>query len=157
AWHQKDLRTQEKATEIIQTIHRKRSQLMVDFRVHARFEIANPGTAPIVERLLQDQMIDLVSLMDHTPGQGQYADVNRYIDVMVKWLDIPREMLENNARERMEARMQAVAVTPRDWHEAAEVCRLAREYGVAIASHDDDKPEKIDQMRVMGGTISEFP
>src|SRR5262249_22013281 len=46
AWHQKDIRTQEKATEIIRVIHQERSRLMTDFRVHARFEINNPGTAP---------------------------------------------------------------------------------------------------------------
>lgn len=157
SWHQNDLRTQEKATEIIRTIHKERSRLMIDFRVHARFEINNPGTAPILEGLLQEEMVDLVSLMDHTPGQGQYADIGRYIDFMVKWLDIPREMLENNARERMEARIQAVAEVSRDWQDADEVCRLAREYGIPIASHDDDKTAKIDQMLSMGISISEFP
>src|SRR5215470_15854076 len=41
AWHQNDLRTQKKATEIIETIRRERARLMIDMRVHARFEIAN--------------------------------------------------------------------------------------------------------------------
>lgn len=152
-----DVRTQEKATQIIHAIRRERDKLMVDLRVHARFEIANPTTASILEELLQNQMVDLVSLMDHTPGQGQYADITRYIDFMVKWLDIPREMLENNAKERMKSRIEANAEVLRDWNEAAEVCRLAREYGIPIASHDDDKPAKIDRMREMGMTISEFP
>ncbi|NWF67482.1 MAG: phosphonate metabolism protein PhnM [Chloroflexi bacterium] len=157
AWHQNDLRTQEKATEIIRTIQRQREQLMVDFRVHARFEINNPETAGILQALLEDKAVDLVSLMDHTPGQGQYADVSRYIDFMEKWLDIPRELLENGAKERMKARIQADAETSRDWHVANEVCRLAREYHIPIASHDDDKPAKIDLMSGMGVSISEFP
>ncbi len=157
AWHHNDLRTQEKAVEIIRAIQRKRDQLMVDFRVHARFEINNPGTSSVLQELLQDQAVGLVSLMDHTPGQGQYADVSRYIDFMVQWLDIPRQMLEGDVKNRMAARIQAGAEQPRDWHLAAEVCRLAREYGITIASHDDDKPDKINQMRAMGVTISEFP
>lgn len=157
AWHQKDLRTQEKATEIIRAIHAQRDHLMVDFRVHARFEITNNRTAPILEGLLQNKMVDLVSLMDHTPGQGQYSNVERYIDFMVKWLGIPRDLLENDAKERMKTNIAAVAETPRDWSQADEVCRLARSYGIAIASHDDDKPEKIDHMRAMGVSISEFP
>lgn len=157
AWHQNDLRTQKKATEIIRVINQKRDQLMVDFRVHARFEIANMETAAILEELLADKLVDMVSLMDHTPGQGQYADIGRYIDFMVKWLDIPREMLESNAKERMKARIEAINEVPRDWHLAAEVCRLAREHGKAIASHDDDKVEKIDQMHDLGVSISEFP
>jgi alpha-D-ribose 1-methylphosphonate 5-triphosphate diphosphatase len=157
AWHQNDLRGQEKATEIIQVIAAQRSHLLVDFRVHARFEINNPDTAPILERLLDNRMVDLVSLMDHTPGQGQYSNLERYIDFMVKWLDIPREYLENSARERMIQRMQTMVQQEREWGSAAEVCRLARQHNIPIASHDDDTVEKIDRMQSMGVTISEFP
>jgi alpha-D-ribose 1-methylphosphonate 5-triphosphate diphosphatase len=157
AWHKKDLRTQEKATEIIRVINQKRDQLMVDFRVHARFEVANLDTASILEALLSEKLVDLVSLMDHTPGQGQYSNLERYVDFMVTWLGIPREMLEDKAKEKMVERMQVVADTPRDWAVAAGVCRIAREYNIPIASHDDDKPEKIDQMHALGVTISEFP
>ncbi len=157
AWHQKDLRTQKKATEIIRVINQKRDQLMVDFRVHARFEIVNPETASILEGLLVEKLVDLVSLMDHTPGQGQYSNVERYIEFMVKWLGIPRDLLENNAKEQMAERMQEVAETPRNWEIAAEVCRIAREYQIPLASHDDDKPGKVDQMHSLGVTISEFP
>jgi alpha-D-ribose 1-methylphosphonate 5-triphosphate diphosphatase len=157
AWHQNDLRTQEKATEIIRAINRKRDQLMVDFRVHARFEITNPETAAILEALLRDRQVDLVSLMDHTPGQGQYSNLERYVDFMVKWLGIPRELLEERAAETMVKRMQEVAETPRDWDAAAEVCRLSCEYNIPIASHDDDKPHKVDHMHSLGVSISEFP
>lgn len=157
AWHQNDLRTQEKATEIIRSIRAKRHELMVDFRVHARFEIANTDTAAILEGLLTDQLVDMVSLMDHTPGQGQYSDITRYVDFMVTWLGIPRELLENDAKERMKSKIAAVSEIPRDWSQADEVCRLARTHGIPIASHDDDKPAKIDQMAAMGVTISEFP
>jgi alpha-D-ribose 1-methylphosphonate 5-triphosphate diphosphatase len=157
AWHQNDLRTQEKATQIIREINSKRDQLMVDFRVHARFEITNPETASILEELLQDHLVDLVSLMDHTPGQGQYSNLERYVDFMEKWLGIPRDLLEEKAKAQMVGRMQEVADTPRNWDVAAEVCRLAREYHIPIASHDDDTPKKVDQMHQMGVTISEFP
>jgi len=157
AWHQNDLRTQEKATQIIRVINNQRDQLMVDFRVHARFEITNPETAPILEGLLDEKLVDLVSLMDHTPGQGQYSNLERYIDFMVKWLGISRELLEDKAKEQMLGRMEEVAETPRNWEVAADVCRLAREHNIPIASHDDDTREKVDRMHEMGVTISEFP
>lgn len=157
AWHQNDLRTQEKATEIIRAVHHYRQQLMVDFRIHARFEIGNPDTAPILQGLLEEKLVDLVSLMDHTPGQGQYASLERYVNFMEKWLGIPREMLENQAKEKMIARMQEVAAIKRDWSIAEAVCRLAHEYDIPLASHDDDTHDKIDHMRAMGVSISEFP
>jgi alpha-D-ribose 1-methylphosphonate 5-triphosphate diphosphatase len=129
----------------------------VDFRIHTRFEITNPDTAPILEGLLSEKLVDLVSLMDHTPGQGQYANLERYVDFMVKWMGIPREYLENDAKERMTKNMAEVANTPRNWDIAAEVCRLAREHNIPLASHDDDTPEKINKMHSLGVTISEFP
>lgn len=157
AWHQNDLRSQKKATEIIRVINDRRDHLLVDFRIHARFEIANEETAPILEALLAENLIDMVSLMDHTPGQGQYANLERYVDFMVKWLGIPREMLEEQAKGKMVERMQEVAEMERDWTVAAEVCRLARQYQIPIASHDDDTIEKVSQMHELGVTISEFP
>jgi alpha-D-ribose 1-methylphosphonate 5-triphosphate diphosphatase len=129
----------------------------VDFRIHARFEIVNEATAPLLESMLSEHLIDMVSLMDHTPGQGQYADLGRYIDFMEKWLSIPRELLEGKAREQMAQRMQEVAEMPRNWQVATEVCRLAREHGIPIASHDDDTADKINHMHDLGVTISEFP
>lgn len=157
AWHQNDLRNQKKATEIIRTIHEKRAHALVDFRIHARFEIANEETAPLLESLLSEHLIDMVSVMDHTPGQGQYSDMGRYIDFMEKWLNIPRALIEGKAREQMVQRMQEVAVMPRNWQVAAEVCRLARDHGIPIASHDDDTADKINHMHELGVTISEFP
>ena len=34
---------------------------------------------------------------------------------------------------------------------------VARQYGVAIASHDDDTPEKVEMIAALGAAISEFP
>jgi alpha-D-ribose 1-methylphosphonate 5-triphosphate diphosphatase len=157
AWHQNDLRTQAKATEIIRAVKQYRDHLMVDFRVHARFEIENTRTAPILQSLLDENLVDLVSLMDHTPGQGQYSNLERYVDFMVKWLGIPRDLLENQAKEKMVERMQKVAEVERDWGAAEEICKLAQRASIPLASHDDDTHAKIDRMRSMGITISEFP
>ncbi|MDZ4768831.1 MAG: alpha-D-ribose 1-methylphosphonate 5-triphosphate diphosphatase [Chloroflexota bacterium] len=157
SWHKKDLRTQEIATEIIETIGAHRHDLLVEFFVHARFEINNPDTGSILEGLLARGLVQLVSLMDHTPGQGQYSDIGRYIDFMEKWLGIPRELLEGDAKTKMTARIEENFAAPRDWESAEEVCRVARRYGIPIASHDDDTHAKIDRMGAMGVTISEFP
>lgn len=157
AWHSSDIRGQEVATDIIRTIGAKRGATLVDFRIHTRFEITNPDTAPILEGLLAENLVDLVSLMDHTPGQGQYANLERYVDFMVTWMGIPREYLENDAKERMKKNMESAASTPRNWEIAAEVCRIAREHNIPLASHDDDTHEKINTMHSMGVTISEFP
>ncbi|HMR65761.1 MAG TPA: alpha-D-ribose 1-methylphosphonate 5-triphosphate diphosphatase, partial [Anaerolineae bacterium] len=66
-----DLRTEKRAREIITTLNRMRSKLLVDHYVHVRFEITNPQAGPLLDELLQAGLVHLVCLNDHTPGQGQ--------------------------------------------------------------------------------------
>ncbi len=157
AWTKNDLRTQEKATEIIHTIAARRSALNIDLRVHARFEIGNPETAPILESLLDDSLIDLVSVMDHTPGQGQYKNIPRYVDFMTRWLGFDPSKIGSDIMDRIAAGVEEQAEIPRDWGIVEEVARAAVHRGVPMASHDDDTLEKVARMADLGVTISEFP
>lgn len=161
AWRQNDIRSQEKATEIINTINERREALLVDFKVHARFEVTNPLTAPILTELLEARKIDLVSIMDHTPGQGQYGDVDRYINFMQTWLGVDLDVFEPGMQERLmgaiREKMLAQAAKPRDWDIVRDVLRIATAYHIPVASHDDDTLQKVDEQAAMGVTMSEFP
>src|SRR5664279_831659 len=88
AWKKDDIRSQENATALINTINVRRHDLLVDHKIHARFEVTNPLTAPVLTDLLQKKQVDLVSIMDHTPGQGQYGDIDRYINFVQTWLGV---------------------------------------------------------------------
>ncbi|MBC7810353.1 MAG: phosphonate metabolism protein PhnM [Burkholderiales bacterium] len=157
AWTKNDLRTQEKAQEIIRTIVRCREDLNIDVRVHARFEIGNGNTAPILEMLLQEHTIDLVSIMDHTPGQGQYKNIQKYVDFMTRWLGFEPDKIGEELIKQVETSIETQVATPRDWSVAAELAALAAAHGIPMASHDDDTAEKVAQMSEFGVTISEFP
>ncbi|MFN8529826.1 MAG: alpha-D-ribose 1-methylphosphonate 5-triphosphate diphosphatase [Anaerolineae bacterium] len=157
AWRSNDLRTQEKATEIIRTIRQMRPHLNIDMRIHARFEITNGDTAPILEALLEEGAIDLVSVMDHTPGQGQYKNIPKYVDFMTRWLGFEPEKVGSDLMERISGAIETQTEAPRDWTVVEEVARLANARGIPIASHDDDTIEKVAQMASLGVTISEFP
>jgi len=157
AWQKNDLRTQEKATEIIRTIVRCREHLNIDMRVHARFEISNGDTAPILEALLKESTIDLVSIMDHTPGQGQYKNIQKYVDFMTRWLGFEPDKIGEDLIKQVETSIETQVAKPRNWSVAREVAQLAAAHGIPMASHDDDTPEKVAQMAEFGVTISEFP
>lgn len=157
AWTKNDLRTQEKATEIIRTIRDMRPHLNIDMKIHARFEISNGDTAPILEALLNEGTIDLVSVMDHTPGQGQYKNIPKYVDFMTRWLGFDPSKVGSDLMERIEQGIETQAVIPRDWKIVEEVARIAAARGIPMASHDDDTIEKVAQMAALGVTISEFP
>jgi len=160
AWRSGDIRSQESATEMIDTIGRFQGNTLVDVRVHARFEVTNPETGPILNDLLERKLVHLVSIMDHTPGQGQYKDVDRYIEFMQKWLGADLDMLGEH-KERMIAKMreniEAAAVRSRDWQVVRDVLATAIAHGVPVASHDDDTVNKVEQQAQMGVSISEFP
>jgi len=160
AWKGNDLRTQESAVEMIDTVNELNQTLLVDMLVHARFEVTNASTAPILKNLLEQDKIQLVSIMDHTPGQGQYADVDRYLKFMEKWVGVSSDALgtlKDEVISQVKTNIQAEAEKPRDWNIIDEVVKVAREHGIPIASHDDDTPEKVMRQSEIGITISEFP
>jgi alpha-D-ribose 1-methylphosphonate 5-triphosphate diphosphatase len=165
AWKKSELRKQEVALQIIETLHRCADDLLIDMRVHGRFEVNNPTSVPLIHDLLTRGRLHLLSVMDHTPGQGQYADIDRYLKSMATWLggvssDEVDDKITAAAREMMEAakaRMVEEVAAPRDWDVVREVVSAARAHGVMVASHDDDTVEKVELQAEMGVTISEFP
>jgi alpha-D-ribose 1-methylphosphonate 5-triphosphate diphosphatase len=87
SWDKGDLRRSENAMRIIRAVNAQRPSLLCDMRVHARFEVRNMETIDMLNELLRDNQLHLVSLMDHTPGQGQYTDVDHYVRFMKRWME----------------------------------------------------------------------
>ncbi|NWG21860.1 MAG: phosphonate metabolism protein PhnM [Chloroflexi bacterium] len=147
-------RSREKVYETVTALHRLRPELLVDHAVHARYEVSTPTSADLVHQLLNEGKIQLVSLMDHTPGQGQYRDIERFIDWVANHRQADRAAVEREMRERMQRGLAAAA---RNWEVARELAEAASEKGVPLASHDDDTIEKVDLVARLGATIAEFP
>jgi alpha-D-ribose 1-methylphosphonate 5-triphosphate diphosphatase len=156
AWRNSDLRTQENAIEIIDTLCRIKNTLLTDCRIHARFEVNNPDTVPILDDMLRRSMIDLVSIMDHTPGQGQYNDSARYVQFLKEWLGFTEEQLAP-VYARIQERIEVQQAAPRDWALVRSITETALAHNVRVASHDDDTAEKVEKQAAMGLTIAEFP
>lgn len=68
-----------------------RSQLALDLRIHARYELSRPLGAAAVRQALSQGWVDLLSFMDHTPGQGQFRTPEDYIRYMARQLARPSE------------------------------------------------------------------
>ncbi|PLL12514.1 alpha-D-ribose 1-methylphosphonate 5-triphosphate diphosphatase [Tabrizicola sp. TH137] len=148
------LRSYEHSQEMLRALKALRPILKVDHRVHARFEINYPNALAVVEELIADGTVDLVSLTDHTPGQGQYRDLEHLARRTQRDLGLTPEEAEAHIRERIdEKRAHAgdVAAT------LAAMSGLCAAHGIPLASHDDDTAEKVALMQSLGATISEFP
>jgi alpha-D-ribose 1-methylphosphonate 5-triphosphate diphosphatase len=89
--------------------------------------------------------------MDHTPGQRQWMDVERfrvYTQRNQRWSD---EYLTQVVEER-----QAMQARNAQRHRAG-LLALCRDRRIALASHDDTVPGHVQEAVASGITISEFP
>lgn len=139
---------------VIRELSEARAHTRVEHRIHARFDVTFENAVGVLESLLDDGRIDLVSLMDHTPGQGQY----RNLEVHIKNKAAYHGVSETEARQ-----MVATAIAERSRPQEVllanmhAVARLCKGHGVPLASHDDDTVEKANLMADLGVVISEFP
>lgn len=148
------LRSYEHSTDMLRALKALRPILKVDHRVHARFEINYPNALKVVEELIADGTVDLVSLTDHTPGQGQYRDLEHLARRTQRDLGLSAEEAQLHIQDRInEKRAHAgdVAAT------LAAISALCASHRIPLASHDDDTVEKVALMQSLGATISEFP
>ncbi|MFN4090337.1 MAG: alpha-D-ribose 1-methylphosphonate 5-triphosphate diphosphatase [Alphaproteobacteria bacterium] len=122
-----------------------------EHRLHLRCEITAADVIGMFESLADDPAVGLVSLMDHTPGQRQFVDVDKYrVYYQGRWGFSDGEM-ERFIEERIaEQRKYGVA-------HRAMLAGLCRERGLAVASHDDACPAHVDEAVADGAVIAEFP
>lgn len=137
---------------VIEGINRLRNSLLIDHKVHARYEITNVGAAATLEKLLAADQVDMVSLTDHTPGQGQYNNIEAYVASISERRAITKEMALEIVQKRI-----AMREDPAIDAKLREIVALSLQHKLSLASHDDDSAEKVAEMHDLGVTISEFP
>ncbi|OIQ49873.1 Alpha-D-ribose 1-methylphosphonate 5-triphosphate diphosphatase [Pseudodesulfovibrio hydrargyri] len=123
--------------------------LKADHRLHLRCEFSDPKVMDMLLPHIDDPVLMLVSLMDHTPGQRQFTDTDKYRKYYKKgWSDEEFAEIE----KRLRATQQACAAGNRE-----RIVSLCRERNLPMASHDDTLAEHIGQAVAEGMAISEFP
>ena len=131
----------EKMAALIRDIHDRNH--LIHHRFHLRIEIDNLDAYDIAKAMIAQGLAHEISFMDHSPGQGQYRNLEIYQKTIRKYFEKVLEMQRNKKTLSFE--------------QLKELCRFAHENGVAVASHDDDTLEKLDINREIGVDISEFP
>jgi alpha-D-ribose 1-methylphosphonate 5-triphosphate diphosphatase len=147
----KPIRADENVKRLVETISRTHNEKhLIRHRLHTRFEIDNIGGIDNLKEYIRAGKIDLLSFMDHTPGQGQYRNLEVYRKTLKGYRDITDREIDGMIEERMVNEKLTIEAIE-------EIANLAKEMDIAIASHDDDSKEKIDFVKGIGATISEFP
>ena len=125
--------------------------LRADHAIHVRCEVAAPDCLNDFAEFADDPHVRLVSLMDHTPGQRQYADLELFKRYYIAKGHVTEEGFDAFVAPLIE-RSERYA----DAHRAA-IAGLATERGITLATHDDATPEHVDESAALGVVISEFP
>ena len=130
---------------------RDQDLLRADHLLHMRCELACDNMLEVVTPFLDDPTVRLVSIMDHTPGQRQWMDVERfrvYTQRNQRWSD---EYLDTVVRERQEMQSRNAD------HNRRGLLELCRSREIPLASHDDTVAEHVVEAVESGFVISEFP
>jgi alpha-D-ribose 1-methylphosphonate 5-triphosphate diphosphatase len=130
---------------------RAEGALRAEHLLHLRCEVTNPELLSLLEPHADHPRLKLLSVMDHTPGQRQTADVGALQARMAAAGKSEDEIQEMLVR-RHAGRDPTVAESNR-----RSVVAFAREYGVPLCAHDDATIEHVDEAHADGCVIAEFP
>jgi alpha-D-ribose 1-methylphosphonate 5-triphosphate diphosphatase len=125
--------------------------LRAEHRLHVRCELPAPNMAELFDAVKDNDRVGIVSLMDHTPGQRQWQDIEQarvYYCGKKGW---------SNAQFDAQVARECEAQTRYAASNRREVVNYACARGLVLASHDDTLPEHVFEARGDGVSISEFP
>jgi len=138
------------AIETVAELQRGRS-LRAEHFLHLRCEVAHETVVETIAALIDHPLARLLSLMDHTPGQRQFASIEKYYEYYQgKFGYTDAEMAAYIAQK---TDLAARFADPNRRRLSALAC--AR--NLPRASHDDATLAHVEESIELGLTIAEFP
>ncbi|MCB8880390.1 alpha-D-ribose 1-methylphosphonate 5-triphosphate diphosphatase [Acidisoma cellulosilytica] len=118
--------------------------------LHLRCELPAPDMEALFLPYADHARLALVSLMDHSPGVGQWGDVEKYRDLLRR---------DGLTEEEVETKLAQQRATRVRWRSHNRQVVLSKMQGRAtvLASHDDRTLDDIAENAADGIRIAEFP
>ena len=125
--------------------------LRADHHIHVRCELPAPNTIELFAPFHDNPRLSLISLMDHTPGQRQWENLEH---AKVYYLGKKGWSLDKFERQVAHAAelQQRFAQPHRQYF--VDNCQT---HGIVLASHDDTTLAHVEEAFANGARISEFP
>ncbi len=130
---------------------KKHNMLRSDHFLHVRCELPSPKCIDLFSVFIDHPALKLISLMDHTPGQRQFQDIEK-----------ARTYYMGKKAWSLEYFKERVALGPELQEKYAKPNRkyfieFAKSQQISLASHDDATIEHVYQALDEGLQICEFP
>jgi alpha-D-ribose 1-methylphosphonate 5-triphosphate diphosphatase len=124
--------------------------LKSDHLLHLRCELPAPDMAAQFDPYADHPRLRLVSLMDHSPGVGQWGDVSQFRAILRRD-GVPEDEIDQRLEQHAQGRAR--------WRGPNKRVVLERMSGrgIAIASHDDRTAGEVAENAADGIRIAEFP
>jgi alpha-D-ribose 1-methylphosphonate 5-triphosphate diphosphatase len=143
-------RSPELAVELVDAIDGAETAL-ADHRIHARCEVSDEAGVEAATTIVDRRAADLVSIMCHIPGKGQFRDIEKFLE----WHRQRGEEAYEEAKRRVE---EADEIDDGFIRQSVDhVVTHAQDAGVPVASHDDESPAEVERIHDRGVSISEYP
>ena len=128
-----------------------RGVLRADHFLHVRCELPAPNTLELFKPFEGHDLVKMISVMDHTPGQRQWENIEHawiYFTGKKGW---SKEKFEERLALAKDA--QARYAQPHRAH----FTQYCKQNNIALASHDDTTVAHVEEAFAEGATVSEFP
>lgn len=123
----------------------------VDHHLHLRCELGYDKAFEVVEGYAEHPMLCLLSLMDHTPGQRQFAKLEKYKEYYMGKHGVGAHEIDQFIADRIAAQSDNAQQNRQN------LVQLAQTHSLALASHDDATVDHVQEAIEDGVVIAEFP
>lgn len=128
---------------------------LVDHRILYRLDARSDAGLDSLVSCLPSEGAPLVSLEDHTPGQGQFRDLARYAEAVAAREAMPAAAeADQLVRERIAERDELLTHVARNRSALAELAVSGR---ITLLAHDPEGTDDIDEAWRRGAAVAEFP
>lgn len=126
-------------------------RLRAEHHIHLRCEVSAPDCLESFLAIKDDSLVRLASLMDHAPGQRQFASLDAY-----KIYYQGKTKMSDAELDAFTARRNAQSQAHSGKHRRA-ISAMCHDLGIVLASHDDATRAHVEEAVDLGLHIAEFP
>ena len=122
-----------------------------DHLLHLRCELGYEHLYDIIEPYCEHPLLALISLMDHTPGQRQFVNIQKYKEYYTGKHGVPEAKMDEFVTMRLNNQHKH-AVNNRQ-----ALVKLSQAKNISLASHDDATVDHVREAIAEGVVLAEFP
>ena len=122
-----------------------------DHLLHLRCELGYEHLYDIIEPYGSHPLLAMISLMDHTPGQRQFVNVQKYKEYYIGKHGVPEAKMDEFIAMRLNNQRKHAVDNRR------ALVELSQKKNISLASHDDATVDHVREAIAEGVVLAEFP